>query len=80
LCHKLLSDLDIWLTIPVCENILNILEAMRFAAGTQDRLYLGKIDLQRDWGWAEDYVVAMYLMLQQERFSFRKRKAQALPT
>jgi GDPmannose 4,6-dehydratase len=25
------------------------------------------IDLQRDWGWAEDYVVAMYLMLQQEQ-------------
>jgi GDPmannose 4,6-dehydratase len=30
-------------------------------------LYLGNIDLQRDWGWAEDYVVAMYLMLQQEQ-------------
>jgi GDP-D-mannose dehydratase len=50
-----------------CENILNILEAMRFAAGTQDKLDLGNIDIQRDWGWAEDYVVAMYLMLQQER-------------
>ena len=36
---------------------------MRIAAGTQDKLYLGNIDLQRDWGWAEDYVVAMYLML-----------------
>ena len=31
-----------------------------------DKLYLGKIDLQRDWGWAEDYVEAMYLMLQQK--------------
>jgi GDPmannose 4,6-dehydratase len=30
-------------------------------------LYLGNIDIQRDWGWAEDYVEAMYLMLQQER-------------
>jgi GDP-D-mannose dehydratase len=29
-------------------------------------LYLGNIDIQRDWGWAEDYVAAMYLMLQQE--------------
>ena len=36
---------------------------MRIAAGKQDKLYLGKIDLQRDWGWAEDYVEAMYLML-----------------
>jgi GDPmannose 4,6-dehydratase len=33
----------------------------------------GNIDIQRDWGWAEDYVVAMYLMLQQEQFSFRSR-------
>jgi GDPmannose 4,6-dehydratase len=30
-------------------------------------LYLKNIDIQRDWGWAEDYVVAMYLMLQQEQ-------------
>jgi GDPmannose 4,6-dehydratase len=29
-------------------------------------LYLGNIEIQRDWGWAEDYVVAMYLMLQQK--------------
>jgi GDPmannose 4,6-dehydratase len=30
-------------------------------------LYLGNIEIQRDWGWAEDYVEAMYLMLQQEQ-------------
>jgi GDP-D-mannose dehydratase len=46
--------------------------AVRIAAGKQDKLDLGNIDLQRDWGWAEDYVVAMYLMLQQEEFSFRE--------
>jgi GDPmannose 4,6-dehydratase len=40
---------------------------VRIAAGTQDKLDLGNIDIQRDWGWAEDYVEAMYLMLQQER-------------
>jgi GDPmannose 4,6-dehydratase len=40
--------------------------ACRIAAGTQDKLYLGNIDIQRDWGWAEDYVEAMYLMLQQD--------------
>ncbi len=40
---------------------------MRIAAGEQDKLYLGNIDIQRDWGWAEDYVEAMYLMLQQEQ-------------
>jgi GDPmannose 4,6-dehydratase len=41
--------------------------ACRIAAGKQDKLYLGNIDIQRDWGWAEDYVEAMYLMLQQEQ-------------
>jgi GDPmannose 4,6-dehydratase len=43
-----------------------VASAVRIAAGTQDKLYLGNIDIQRDWGWAEDYVEAMYLMLQQE--------------
>ena len=44
-----------------------ISSACRIAAGKQDKLYLGNIDIQRDWGWAEDYVEAMYLMLQQEQ-------------
>jgi GDPmannose 4,6-dehydratase len=35
-------------------------------AGLQDRLYLGNLDAQRDWGYAEEYVMAMWLMLQQE--------------
>jgi GDPmannose 4,6-dehydratase len=32
----------------------------------QDRLYLGNLDARRDWGYAKDYVEAMWLMLQQE--------------
>jgi GDPmannose 4,6-dehydratase len=44
-----------------------VASACRIAAGKQDKLYLGNIDIQRDWGWAEDYVEAMYLMLQQDR-------------
>jgi GDPmannose 4,6-dehydratase len=44
-----------------------VASAVRIAAGTQDKLYLRNIDIQRDWGWAEDYVEAMYLMLQQEQ-------------
>ncbi|MEL7122073.1 MAG: GDP-mannose 4,6-dehydratase [Bacteroidota bacterium] len=32
----------------------------------QDKLYLGNLDAQRDWGHAKDYVEAMWLMLQQE--------------
>lgn len=34
--------------------------------GLQDKLYLGNLDAQRDWGFAGDYVEAMWLMLQQE--------------
>ena len=44
-----------------------VVSAVWIAAGKQDKLDLGNIDLQRDWGWAEDYVEAMYLMLQQEK-------------
>ena len=35
-------------------------------AGRQDALYLGNLDAKRDWGYAPDYVEAMWLMLQQE--------------
>jgi len=34
-------------------------------AGLQDKLYLGNLDAKRDWGYAKDYVEAMWLMLQQ---------------
>lgn len=35
-------------------------------AGTQEQLLLGNLDARRDWGYAADYVEAMWLMLQQE--------------
>ncbi|MGE0009719.1 MAG: GDP-mannose 4,6-dehydratase [Candidatus Babeliales bacterium] len=38
---------------------------VRIGAGLQDMLYLGNLDAQRDWGYAKDYVEAMWLMLQQ---------------
>jgi len=38
----------------------------RIKHGLQDRLYLGNLDAKRDWGYAKDYVEAMWLMLQQE--------------
>ena len=38
----------------------------RIAMGMQDRLYLGNLNAQRDWGHAKDYVEAMWLILQQE--------------
>lgn len=39
--------------------------ACRIYRGSDEKLYLGNIDIQRDWGWAADYVEAMWLMLQQ---------------
>ena len=40
--------------------------ATRIKLGLQDRLYLGNLDAERDWGFAGDYVEAMWLMLQQD--------------
>jgi GDPmannose 4,6-dehydratase len=37
----------------------------KIALGMQDRIYLGNLDAQRDWGHAKDYVEAMWLILQQ---------------
>src|SRR5438552_2524862 len=36
-------------------------------AGMQDKLYLGNLEAKRDWGYAKDYVEAIWLMLQQDR-------------
>jgi len=36
-------------------------------AGLQDKLYLGNLDAKRDWGYAREYVEAMWLMLQQDQ-------------
>jgi len=41
--------------------------AAAIALGLQDRLYLGNLDAERDWGHARDYVEAMWLMLQQDK-------------
>src|SRR5512143_3266790 len=41
--------------------------ATRIKLGLQDALYLGNLDARRDWGYAKDYVEAMWLMLQQEQ-------------
>ena len=36
-------------------------------AGLQEKLYLGNLDAKRDWGYAKEYVEAMWLMLQQDK-------------
>jgi GDPmannose 4,6-dehydratase len=44
-----------------------ITSACRISLGLQDKLSLGNLSIERDWGWAPEYVEAMYLMLQQEQ-------------
>ncbi len=41
--------------------------ACRTAAGSKEKLHLGNIQIARDWGWAPDYTVAIWLMLQQDK-------------
>jgi GDPmannose 4,6-dehydratase len=49
-----------FVTRKITRGIANIL------AGKQDKLYLGNLDAKRDWGFAGDYVEAMWLILQQK--------------
>lgn len=48
----------------VTRKIVNA--ACRIAAGSTEKLLLGNTAVQRDWGWAREYVEAMWLMLQQD--------------
>ncbi len=44
-----------------------VASAKRIAGGAKETLRLGRLDIARDWGWAPEYVQAMWLMLQQEK-------------
>jgi len=48
----------------VTQKIVSVV--CRIAAGSSEKLHLGNISVHRDWGWAPEYVEAMYLMLQQD--------------
>lgn len=41
--------------------------AQRIAGGSTERLPLGRLDVVRDWGWAPEYVEAMWMMLQRDK-------------
>jgi GDPmannose 4,6-dehydratase len=49
----------------ITRKITRALARMQY--GLQDVLYVGNLDARRDWGYAKDYVEAMWLMLQQEQ-------------
>ncbi len=44
-----------------------ISSAVKIKKGLQNKLYLGNLDAKRDWGYAPDYVKAMWMMLQSEK-------------
>jgi len=44
-----------------------VASALRIAQGSKEKLILGDLGIQRDWGWAPEYVVAMWKMLQGEK-------------
>lgn len=44
-----------------------ISSALRIANGSSEKLELGRLDISRDWGWAPEYVEAMWTMLQQDQ-------------
>lgn len=44
-----------------------IATACRISRGSKEKLRLGNITIRRDWGWAPEYVVAMWMMLQQNK-------------
>jgi GDPmannose 4,6-dehydratase len=48
----------------VTKKIIN--GAIRISRGSQEKLFLGRLDISRDWGWAPEYVQAMWKMLQQD--------------
>ena len=50
--------------ISVCKALVS---CENFVLHMQERLSLGNLDAQRDWGHARDYVTCMWLMLQQQR-------------
>lgn len=57
--------------------------AQRIASGSSEKLHLGRLDIMRDWGWAPDYVDAMWRMLQQESmrdFVIATGKSESLET
>ncbi len=49
----------------VTRKITKAIAAIKY--GLQDKLFLGNLDSKRDWGFAGDYVEAMWLMLQQDK-------------
>ena len=63
-CSGILFNHESWLRPERFVTQKIVRAACRIAAGSHERLQLGNIDIQRDWGWAPEYVDAMWRMMQ----------------
>ena len=59
--HESVFRSEQYVTQKIIQSVKNIVD------GKQQKLELGRLDISRDWGWAPEYVEAMWLMLQQDR-------------
>ena len=50
---------------PITKKIIST--AVNIANGSKEKLILGDLNISRDWGWAQEYIKAMWLMLQQKK-------------
>lgn len=66
-CSGILFNHDSPLRPPRFVTQKIVTAACKIAQGSKEQLHLGNISISRDWGWAPEYVEAMYLMLQQEQ-------------
>ncbi len=65
-CNGILFNHDSPLRPPRFVTRKIVAAACRIAAGSQEKLELGRLDIARDWGWAPDYVEAMWRILHQD--------------
>ncbi|MEG3637864.1 GDP-mannose 4,6-dehydratase [Magnetococcus sp. PR-3] len=66
-CSGILFNHESWLRPARFVTSKVIKAAHRIAQGSGEQLQLGNIDISRDWGWAPEYVDAMWRILQQEK-------------
>ena len=66
-CNGILFNHESPLRVETFETRKITRAVARIALGLQDKLYLGNLNAKRDWGHAQDYVEAMWLILQQEK-------------
>lgn len=65
-CNGILFNHESPLRLPRFVTRKIVAAACRIAKGSSEKLELGRLDIVRDWGWAPEYVEAMWRILQQE--------------